>query len=236
MRGLSGFTMIAATACSTIMHFFILTLVDTVPLVPKEIAARPAIITVDLMSLGMESAVPHEDKGEAKAVVQKEEKEVKKKEEKKKEAKKEEKQEVIKDKVLLADRSKERKEKKEEPKAGDEQRRLAAIKEIERKVAGRSTEPPPAGTDAEKNIYAAIVEERVKGVWVIPDSLAARGLKAVVIFEIGKKGEVINLRFKQSSGSLPYDQSVMRAITKAAPFPPPQQVLLGEEFELTIQP
>jgi len=81
-----------------------------------------------------------------------------------------------------------------------------------------------------------MVESRVKGFWVIPDTLSARELKAVVVFAIDKNGEVINLRFKESSGSLPYDQSVIRAISKAAPFSPPPQVLLEEEFELTFQP
>jgi TonB family protein len=91
-------------------------------------------------------------------------------------------------------------------------------------------------TDAEIQEYPLMVENRIKGFWVIPDLLSARELKAVVIFGIDKQGEIINLRFKLSSGNAPYDQSVIRAIRKAAPFSPPPQVLLAEEYELTFEP
>jgi colicin import membrane protein len=231
MRGFSGFNMIVATIFSTIIHFFVLILFDTIPLIPKEITPQADIYMVELMPVEIERSAPRKE--EETAVQQKVEEA--KKEEPKKETVKQEKK---RDTVVLEDRSKEKakKENKEKPTVNDEQQRLAAIKKIKQKVAGRNTDDAPMVTDAEIQKYPMMVENRVKGFWVIPDPLSARGLKAVVIFEIDKKGEAINLRLKQSSGNPPYDQSVIRAIRKAAPFSPPPQILLEEEYELTFQP
>jgi protein TonB len=227
MRGLSGFTMIMAAAGSTIIHFFVLTLIDTIRLVPNEITTRLNTIEVELSALSMESAVPPE---EEKAVL-KPEKEIQK--EVQKEVKKEVKQETPKVKVALADRGK---EKKEPSQVADEEQRLAAkIKAMEQKVAGRTTDASAVVTDAEVDAYYAMVEERVKRGWVIPDSISEKGLKAVIIIEINKKGEVVKTSFEQPSGNPSFDQAAMWAISKAAPFsPPPGQVPL--KIGLIFQP
>ena len=240
-RGFSGFNVMVATILSTLIHFFVLTLFDTVPLFPKEIPPRANIYMVELMPVEIERSAPQEEK---KAAVRKETTEVKKAEVKQEEPKKEKtKKEAVKkeekhDKVVLADRTKkkETKDKAKNPKVDNEQQRLAAIKEIEQKVAARNTDDAPMLTDAEIQEYPAMVENRIKGFWVIPDPLSARELTAVVGFYIDKRGEVINLSIKQSSGNPPYDQSVIRAMKKAAPFSPPPQILLAEEYELTFQP
>jgi colicin import membrane protein len=227
-----GFTIIVATILSTVIHFFVLALLDTIPLVPKEVPARQELYMVDLVLLEPERPAPREEpvvqKKAAETVQKKEEhKEVKKEEPKKEEIKKEPKKE---DKVVLADRTKERekKESKEKPQVDNEQQRLAAIKRIEQKVAERD-----AVTDSEIQVYVAMARERVKGFWVIPDTLSEKDLKAVIIIEIDQQGQITGSRFEQSSGNLSFDQSAMRAINKAAPFPPPpgQMPEIGLIFE-----
>jgi TonB family protein len=244
MKGLSGVAIIVAAAGSTIIHFFVLALIDTIPVVPKAITARLKTIEVELSALSIESAVPHEEqeqtviKQEQEIVKQKEENKEGKKKEQKQEVKKEVKQETAKVKVALADRSG---KKKKQPELSDEQKRAAAIKAIEQKVAASKTEGvlasagAPVVTDAEKNDYSAMVEQRVKQGWVIPDPLAAKELKAVIIIEIDKQGAVTAARFEQSSGNASFDQSAMRSISKAAPFPPPPgQIPI--KFGLIFQP
>ena len=76
-------------------------------------------------------------------------------------------------------------------------------------------------TAAQQNEYGAMIQERVKEFWVIPDILSEKDLKAVIIIEIDTKGQLVGTRFEQSSGNLSFDQSAMRAVSKAAPFPPP---------------
>lgn len=247
-----GSKIMVATIASTVIHFFILTIMDTIPLISKEIPQRN-LYMVDLVAPVVEKPTPQKVEEVKKEEVKKEvvKKEVVKKEEvKKEEVKKEEpKQETVKkeevkttppkdDEVVLADQAKEQEEKEttEQQPSDYEEQRLAAIKDIEQKVSGRSTDVAPVATEAEIEDYVTMVESRIKGLWVIPDLLSAQELKAVVIFGIDKHGEVSNLRFKQSSGNTPYDQSVIRAIRKAAPFSPPLQVLLAEEYELTFQP
>lgn len=236
-----------ATIVSTVFHFFILTLLDTMPLISKEIPQRN-LYMVDLISLPAERPAPQEEE----AAVPKQAAEVKKEEPKKEEIKKEDpkketvKEEAQKDTVVLKDTDKKKttpekataeksttKEDKEKPTNNDEQQRRKAIEGIEQKVAAREQGEVTA---AEIERYVTMVENRVKGLWVIPDLLSARELTAVVVFGIDKKGEVIKLRFKQSSGNAPYDQSVLRAISKAVPFSSPPQGLLGEEYELTFEP
>ena len=212
---MKGLTIITATILSTVIHFFVLTLLDTIPLVPKEIPPRPNIYMVDLVPLERERTAPQKKAAETV---------LKKKEQKEVEVKKEPKKEPKKDKVVLADRTKEKekKESREKPQVDDEQQRLAAIKEIEQKVAGRKADDAPAVTDSEIQVYVAMARERVKGFWVIPDTLSSeKDLKAVIIIEIDQQGRVGGSRFEQSSGSLSFDQSAMRAVSKATPFPPP---------------
>ena len=242
-----GFSIMVATIVSTVFHFFILTLLDTMPLISKEIPQRN-LYMVDLISLPAERPAPQEEE----AAVPKQAAEVKKEEPKKEEIKKEDpkketvKEEAQKDTVVLKDTDKKKttpekataeksttKEDKEKPTANDEHQLAAAIKGIEQNVAAREQGEVTA---AEIERYVTMVENRVKGLWVIPDLLSARELTAVVVFGIDKKGEVIKLRFKQSSGNAPYDQSVLRAISKAVPFSSPPQGLLGEEYELTFEP
>ncbi len=233
---MKGFRIIMATVISTVLHFFILTLLDTIPLISKEVPPQMQLYMVDLITVQPARAVPQEER---EVTVEKKVDEVKKQEVKKKEptkeaAKKETiKKEEKKEQVVLADHGKKAKDDKKKREVDNEQQQLAAaIKGIKERVAEREAE----GSAAEIQQYPVMVENRVKGFWVIPDPFSARELKAVVVFAIDKKGEVVNLRFKQSSGSLPYDQSVRRAISKAAPFSPPPHVLLEEEFELTFQP
>jgi colicin import membrane protein len=238
MKG-KGFRIMVATILSTVIHFFILTLLDTIPLISKEIPQRN-LYMVDLVPLAVEQPAPQ--KSEEPAVQQKVE-EVKKEEPKQETVKKEEvkKTPLKDDEVVLADQGKdqEKKETTEKQPPDPEEKLLASIEEIKKNVAAREQEdsPTPEVTAAEIQEYAMMVENRVKGLWVIPDLLSAKELKAVVVFGIGKKGEVINLRFKESSGNSPYDQSVLRAISKAVPFPPPpHQILLEEEYELKFKP
>lgn len=249
---MKGSKIMIATILSTVIHFFVLTLLDTVPLISEEIPQRN-LYMVDLVPLPVEQPAPQE--AEEPAVQQKVE-EVKKKEVKKEEVqeevkKEEPKQETVKkeevkktppkdDEVVLTDQSKkqENKKKTEQQAPDPEKKLLASIEKIKKDVAAREQgdSQTPEVTAAEIQEYQIMVFEKVQGLWVIPDQLSARGLKAVVGFYINKNGEVMNLSIKQSSGNAPYDQSVIRAIRGAVPFSPPPQVLLEEEYELTFEP
>jgi TonB family protein len=222
-----------------VLHFFILTVFDTIPLISKEIPQRN-LYMVDLMPLPIERPAPQEEEATVpKQATEVKKEEVKKEEPKKEEVKKEEvkkeepkkervKEEAQKDTVVLKDPGKQqgtqektKKESTEKPTVNDEQQRLVAIKEIEQKVAGRATDDVPMVTNAEIDQYKWMIQERVKRFWVIPDTLSESDLGAVIIIEIDTSGNVKKSRFEQSSGNLVFDQAAIRAISKATPFPSP---------------
>jgi colicin import membrane protein len=234
MRVFYNHTIILATIFSTIIHFFIMTILDTFTLIPKTIAIRPGILMVDLIPLEKKVVTPKiETKVKEKTEVKKE---VKKDEKKnvKKVVKKEVKAEVKKEEIVIP--TKQTKVEKEKPKVDDEQKRNTAIEEIARKVAERPVAEEPTVTSSQLEYYFGMVREKVKRFWVIPDTLSEKeALEAVIVIEIDKNGLLIGSRVEKSSGNPYFDQSAMRAITKAAPFPPP----LGKaplEIGLKFQP
>ena len=97
-------------------------------------------------------------------------------------------------------------------------------------------EDTPAMTSAQLEAYVGMIRQRVKRFWVIPDTLLEqKGLEAVIVIKIDKDGLLMGSRFERSSGNPYFDQSAMRAIAKAAPFPSP----LGKaplEIGLIFQP
>jgi colicin import membrane protein len=230
MRVFYNHTIILTTIFSTIIHFFIMTILDTFTLIPKTLSIRPSIIMVDLIPLEKKVITP---KIETRI---KEKKEVKKEEKKeiKKVVKKEVKAEVKKEKIVIP--TKQTKVEKEKPKIDDEQKRSTAVEEIARKVAERRVEEVPTVTSSQMEYYFGMVREKVKRFWVIPDTLSEEeALEAVIVIEIDKDGLLIGSRVEKSSGNPYFDQSAMRAITKAAPFPSP----LGKaplEIGLKFQP
>ena len=74
--------------------------------------------------------------------------------------------------------------------------------------------------------YLKQLQQKVSEKWVHPARTAERGLHVVVLFEISRDGQVITPTVEKSSGNHFYDQSALRAVMDAAPFPP-----LPQEFQ-----
>lgn len=87
--------------------------------------------------------------------------------------------------------------------------------------------------------YLRQIQQKVSEKWVPPGREAEPGNRVVVLFEIGRDGQVRVSKVERSSGNAIYDQSALRAITEASPFPPlPQEfpasflrVHFGFEFQ-----
>jgi colicin import membrane protein len=83
---------------------------------------------------------------------------------------------------------------------------------------------PPAG-DAEMNAkmraYYAMIWSRIKGKWALPQGiLPGEQLETVIDVTILRSGAVMELNFEKKSGNRYFDESALKAIRKAAPFPP----------------
>ncbi|HLH76312.1 MAG TPA: energy transducer TonB [Candidatus Binataceae bacterium] len=68
-------------------------------------------------------------------------------------------------------------------------------------------------------LYYTQVQERIKKAWTF--SGGNSDLTATIEFAIGPDGQLLNYQVQRSSRNDAYDESVIRAIKRAAPFPPP---------------
>jgi TonB family protein len=59
-------------------------------------------------------------------------------------------------------------------------------------------------------------------------------LKVTVHFGIRENGEIIGLKIVQASGDRTYDESVLRALRKSNPLPPPPESHRSDFMDYTI--
>jgi protein TonB len=87
--------------------------------------------------------------------------------------------------------------------------------------------------------YYDEIWRRVKASWILPEEIVAEGANplAVVVVRIAKDGSLLDMKLEKSSQNRVFDQSCLRAVKKAAPFPPlpkdyPQRYMeLGLRFK-----
>ncbi|MGH6629218.1 MAG: TonB family protein, partial [Burkholderiales bacterium] len=86
--------------------------------------------------------------------------------------------------------------------------------------------------DLEFLLYYRAVQERIKEAWVFSGS--SPDLTTTVNFAIAPDGKLAGVKLSQSSHDGAFDDSVVRAIKRAAPFPPPPEKFRSE-FEGGIE-
>jgi TonB family protein len=84
---------------------------------------------------------------------------------------------------------------------------------------------PPSPGDAEMNAkmraYYAMIWSRIKGRWALPQGiLPGEVLESVINVTILRSGAVTGMNFEKRSGNRYFDESALKAIRKAIPFPP----------------
>jgi len=85
-------------------------------------------------------------------------------------------------------------------------------------------------------LYYDQLQERVKESWIVTERKP--GLSAVVRFGVQPNGEIFAIELVESSGDKAFDQSVLRAVNKANPLPPPppayQREFAVQKVEITF--
>jgi len=92
----------------------------------------------------------------------------------------------------------------------------------EAKVASAS-QPAPGDADmnAKMRAYYAMIWSRIKGKWALPQGiLPGEQLETVIDVTILRSGVVMEMNFEKRSGNRYFDESALKAIRKAGPFPP----------------
>ena len=68
--------------------------------------------------------------------------------------------------------------------------------------------------------YLRQLQSKISQSWAPPRAATAGGERAIVVFEIGRDGQIKEPAVERSSGNAIYDQSALRAVMEASPFPP----------------
>jgi len=89
--------------------------------------------------------------------------------------------------------------------------------------AAPASQPPPgnAEMDAKMRAYYAMIWSRIKGRWALPQGiLPGEVLETVIHVTILRSGAVTGMNFEKRSENRYFDESALKAIRKAIPFPP----------------
>lgn len=88
-------------------------------------------------------------------------------------------------------------------------------------------------SDPEYLKYQALVRAKIIRSWVVPTTInAATGTRfsAQIEVVINMDGEVVSTRWSKGSGSSSFDQSALRAVRNASPFPRPPERMAWEAY------
>jgi colicin import membrane protein len=84
--------------------------------------------------------------------------------------------------------------------------------------------------------YCALIIEKIRDEWEIPPDFDSSGLEVEVSIKIDRTGKVIYKAIEKSSGNILFDQSALKAISKASPLDMPPLLLVMEEIVLRFYP
>ncbi|MGO9137323.1 MAG: energy transducer TonB [Syntrophales bacterium] len=117
-----------------------------------------------------------------------------------------------------------------------------AIEDIRRKVNTGVSPPAPAGetdnagSNAKMDVYYSLIWSRIKGKWTLPQGILPReNIETVVQARILRNGTVVDLSFEKRSGNRYFDESAMKAIRKASPFPPLPDSIRDNNIDIGIR-
>jgi len=93
-----------------------------------------------------------------------------------------------------------------------------------------------ADVDAKMKMYYSSLWIRIKKQWVLPQSILPRdNIEAIVHTRILRNGAVTELGFEKKSGNRYFDESALKAVRKATPFPPLPEWVKDNSIEIGIR-
>jgi TonB family protein len=129
------------------------------------------------------------------------------------------------------------------------QKRVARREKKEEQVAPVSPVAPlaPIVSSAQRSVdresvlneYYSKIWSKIKEEWTIPENLLKEkemvDIETIIDLIIDRDGKIQKSWFEKKSGNAIYDQSAMRALMKAAPFPPFPRELTEKTLEIGIR-
>ncbi|NIA20224.1 MAG: TonB family protein, partial [Xanthomonadaceae bacterium] len=117
-----------------------------------------------------------------------------------------------------------------------------AVSRIKARLARNKTANQPAAISAVGNYqlhrYAEQLKAWITDHWQLPELLLQEKLSATVSLTINAAGNLIKQEPGKMSGNQLFDDSILKAISRAVPFPPfpPAMDKAQEEFVITFDP
>ncbi len=102
-------------------------------------------------------------------------------------------------------------------------------KEKEKPEATEAPVQSTTGTEAnglEASLYLSLLRDQIQNEWSYPEVMRGKNLSVIVGIKIDRAGRIVKLNVEKSSGNPRFDDSLLRAVKKAAPFSP-----LPEDFK-----
>lgn len=103
------------------------------------------------------------------------------------------------------------------------------------KTAGSDSPPGDGETNTRMHAYYALIWSRIKGSWAFISPSPGEVLEAVIDVTILRSGAVTEVNFEKRSGNRYFDESAMKAIRKASPFPPLPMVIRDANIQVGIR-
>ncbi|MCJ7662609.1 MAG: TonB C-terminal domain-containing protein [Desulfobacterales bacterium] len=86
------------------------------------------------------------------------------------------------------------------------------------------------------DVYYSQVWTKIKKEWTLPEDFSRANLETIIIVVIDRAGRIQKSWFEKKSGNVLYDQSAMRAIKKAEPFPPIPEEVRDDTYGIRFTP
>lgn len=118
-----------------------------------------------------------------------------------------------------------------------ERKRLEALAAAARtqagavKIKGNQVAPGSSLTGIERlehESYKGDLDRHIKQFWSLPEWIARKKLRAMVLVKIDNKGRLLSKRLTQPSGDSSFDDSVMLTIDQSAPLPAPPEKFVAK--------
>jgi TonB family protein len=95
---------------------------------------------------------------------------------------------------------------------------------------------PGGQTSSRLNEYYGFIQSRVKGNWILPQTLRPKdNVLTIIEVKILSNGAVERLNFEKRSGNRYVDDSAMKAVQKSIPFPPFPEGMMDNYIEIGIR-
>ena len=77
-----------------------------------------------------------------------------------------------------------------------------------------------ASLEAKYPAYYGLIRDKVQDTWIYPEGLKDNRISVIVSIKIARSGKLLDVSVEKSSGDHAFDTSLLKAVKKAAPFPP----------------